>query len=479
MKKRLFLMPDINRGWLQCIFLLFLFLFAAPAQADETISYEAYLRLISHLRERARMAQTQPQQECAATLSQIATDLEAITAVRLPDSTLMSVDHQNMAAALRQQPCDPFRAERLLAGICPAALCPANAPAPPDGEQEQPAGEGVRQPGTGQAGPAGDDQAADGADGEREGGETAIQDQAPSPAEQPAGSSQPPQTDATGETEGADPAADSATPPAAESGAPPDGGETVADGETEATGEAQPAAPGADPSAAEGQTAAAEGENVGGQAAPGEGEQAVDQGEAADTAAQPGDGAAPDPGSQPQTGQPPGEGAQPDENGASEQATAAAAPDPENEQPAAPDRLPAWLWGLALAFLIILAGGILLWISSSSPEEEEKRVKAEPATPAEAVAEGRQLMAEKDYRAAVRRLFLAALLTLDEQGVIHFDSALTNYELLQNSPVRPSIAQNLAPVVATYERVWYGFEPLAATDYETLVDQIEHLKRSA
>lgn len=82
-----------------------------------------------------------------------------------------------------------------------------------------------------------------------------------------------------------------------------------------------------------------------------------------------------------------------------------------------------------------------------------------------------------NYRAAVRYLYLAALLRLDERGLLRYDRALTNREYLEQVRGNPALHARLMPVVATFDRVWYGHAPLDETtfaDYRAQVEALEH-----
>ena len=163
---------------------------------------------------------------------------------------------------------------------------------------------------------------------------------------------------------------------------------------------------------------------------------------------------------------------------ADDETPASTAQPPEIAPPAATER-PVWLWIIAgLAVVAMGVGAILLlWESSEADDRLGKRIKAEPETPEEAVDEGRALVAAGNYREAVRHLFLAALLTLDERNLIQYDATRTNYELLQRASLRPVVEETLVPVVETFERVWYGFEVVGLAEYEALAGQIDQLKR--
>jgi hypothetical protein len=158
------------------------------------------------------------------------------------------------------------------------------------------------------------------------------------------------------------------------------------------------------------------------------------------------------------------------------------------------------MWLVMISGSLLLVGGLaVLWMrcaqepetdTDSADEEEEGEAKAEEETkaeveaeeedvtsPVEAVGRAQQLVAMKDYRAAIRYLFLAALLALDERKLLHFDHTLTNHEMLRDVQANPTLSAVLTPLTAAFDRVWYGFEPLTQSDYEILVEQIESLNQ--
>ena len=101
-----------------------------------------------------------------------------------------------------------------------------------------------------------------------------------------------------------------------------------------------------------------------------------------------------------------------------------------------------------------------------------------PQTPAEARRRAADRAAGGDYRDAVRNLYLSALLTLEQNGLVPADRSLTNREVLgrvqANHPVRP----HLQPVVETFDEVWYGVhEPDDRTyrAYTRSIDELEAL----
>ena len=85
------------------------------------------------------------------------------------------------------------------------------------------------------------------------------------------------------------------------------------------------------------------------------------------------------------------------------------------------------------------------------------------------------LARDGDYRTAVRFLYLAALLRLDERDLLRYDRALTNREYLEQARNNPALQARLAPVVDTFDRVWYGHAPLDASAFADYRAQVEAL----
>jgi hypothetical protein len=80
--------------------------------------------------------------------------------------------------------------------------------------------------------------------------------------------------------------------------------------------------------------------------------------------------------------------------------------------------------------------------------------------------EANRLIAGGKYREAVRGLYVAGLLRLDEAGVARFDPHQTNWEHLRRieaSPKRPSGA-DVRGATGRFDRVWYGQKPTTMED---------------
>jgi len=81
--------------------------------------------------------------------------------------------------------------------------------------------------------------------------------------------------------------------------------------------------------------------------------------------------------------------------------------------------------------------------------------------------EADELAGKRSYRLAIRALYLAALLRLDERGVLSFERALTNREVLKNAGKSGSapLVERLAPLVDRFDRHWYGAVVCTEDDY--------------
>jgi hypothetical protein len=81
-----------------------------------------------------------------------------------------------------------------------------------------------------------------------------------------------------------------------------------------------------------------------------------------------------------------------------------------------------------------------------------------------------------DYRTAMRYLYLSSLLWLDERKLLHYDRSLTNREHLEQVQTNPSLHGRLAPIVNTFDRIWYGHRELDERAFQTYKQAIEALR---
>lgn len=434
----------LSRWILPVAYLLVLILVSPPQPllAQQTLTYEAYLALIGQLREQVREVQGQSAAACTITLNETASTLAEITTVVMPDSSPMNVNHAGVLEVLRQQPCDAVRAANYLAGICPVQLCVApvsDSLAPSESDDDNP----------------------------------------------------PPLL------------SDLPTPPP--DSIPPDNStpldESPLSGQPSLSGE-PPLDDNLPPDVAEGTEAADSNPNNSGQPLENESgnNEEADSGEAPappEEMAANGPGDTPDSNAEINGGEGDTEQPLPADDPGDEPEESAATATPSNASPQAEAeptemantgqalldlaRENQFLLWVALAAALVLGIGliILFWSRQRLPQLDEDGGEAEAEEQEEKpqvktiIDEGRQRVADKDCRMAIRHLFLALLLRLDEQNILIYDKAMTNYELLEATGERRHLHTDLAPIITIFERVWYGFEPLTADEYDTLAGQIE------
>jgi hypothetical protein len=145
----------------------------------------------------------------------------------------------------------------------------------------------------------------------------------------------------------------------------------------------------------------------------------------------------------------------------------------------APGTAASWLLtafgtALVIAVLAIWLRGLrrTLQAEASLPSPAELAAR----DTADARAQARALAQSGDYRGAARLLALAALLWLDERGVLPYDPHQTNREHLSRLRDRAAARAGLAPIVETADRVWYGGAPLDAAGYAEVERQVEALR---
>jgi hypothetical protein len=130
--------------------------------------------------------------------------------------------------------------------------------------------------------------------------------------------------------------------------------------------------------------------------------------------------------------------------------------------------------GILIGVLIYL----LLSMRHSLANEAQARDARDPEahlTAATALQQAGTLASGGDYRTAVRYLYLSSLLWLDEQGMLHYDRALTNQEHLARLVDNPDLRARLLPIVQTFDRVWYGHTELDAEGFKLYKQQVEAL----
>lgn len=104
------------------------------------------------------------------------------------------------------------------------------------------------------------------------------------------------------------------------------------------------------------------------------------------------------------------------------------------------------------------------------------KVEIEARTPTDALARAQQFANAGDYRSAVRQMYLATLLLLDQRGKLKYDPTLTNREYLREVSLDPDTSAALAPIVELFDRSWYGFQPVSQEEFEAYRRRVEAVK---
>ncbi len=159
-----------------------------------------------------------------------------------------------------------------------------------------------------------------------------------------------------------------------------------------------------------------------------------------------------------------------------------------------PDQLPqgagaaAAIGSRIVVWAVVISGGVLLalllsyWlrtffggILANRLGRSLRNEQEIPASSAEARAQAHSMAGVGNYRAAVRQLYLAALLHLDEQGLLSFQSDQTNREFLAQTSPGSTVRSHLQPAVETFDRVWYGEREPDQSTFESYRAEIDEL----
>ncbi|HEY0737602.1 MAG TPA: DUF4129 domain-containing protein [Herpetosiphonaceae bacterium] len=131
---------------------------------------------------------------------------------------------------------------------------------------------------------------------------------------------------------------------------------------------------------------------------------------------------------------------------------------------------------LVLALVLYAIRGVRGSLVRDAKAREEAALEEENITATEALDRAQDQARTGDYRTAVRYLYLSSLLWLDEHKLLRYDRSLTNREYLDQVRSNGPLSQQLAPVVSTFERVWYGKREIAEQDFLAYEAQIQELR---
>jgi hypothetical protein len=130
---------------------------------------------------------------------------------------------------------------------------------------------------------------------------------------------------------------------------------------------------------------------------------------------------------------------------------------------------------LLLVLLYIFRSLFADFITEASIDEEQL-AGDELLTAETALQKAKDISRAGDHRTAVRYLYLSALLTLDERGLLRFDRAKTNREYLRSVAAFPQLSAPLRDVIEVFDRVWYGFQPLDDDGFQHYIQKVDQLR---
>lgn len=131
---------------------------------------------------------------------------------------------------------------------------------------------------------------------------------------------------------------------------------------------------------------------------------------------------------------------------------------------------------LVLGLVIYAVRGVRRALVRDAQVREEAAADDEAINAGVAIDRAGEAARAGDYRSAARYLYLSSLLWLDERKLLRYERSLTNREVLEQSRDRPALHQRLTPIVATFERVWYGKRPLDEAGYRQYEQQVRALR---
>lgn len=132
---------------------------------------------------------------------------------------------------------------------------------------------------------------------------------------------------------------------------------------------------------------------------------------------------------------------------------------------------------LVIVVLAFALRGLIGDFTADAALSAEEELGGEPLTADLALQRAQELSTGGDYRTAVRYLYLSSLLLLEERGLLRYDRSLTNREYLRTVAHQPELAATLRQVIDVFDRVWYGFQIVNASEYEQYAQQVETLRQ--
>jgi hypothetical protein len=147
----------------------------------------------------------------------------------------------------------------------------------------------------------------------------------------------------------------------------------------------------------------------------------------------------------------------------------------------------AWLVLTLLAILVNLIWTLYVWLKPSggvlAPARQPVGAGLLHGVRAlqfdDVYRRSRELLEQRDYAAAVRHLYVAAILWLDRQGQIAFATAKTNRDYQLELTGKPAYQQQFAQLTERFETIAYGSAAATMSDCREMTSVLEALQHSA
>lgn len=127
------------------------------------------------------------------------------------------------------------------------------------------------------------------------------------------------------------------------------------------------------------------------------------------------------------------------------------------------------LLAILAAFIIYMLAQIRFKKKNDNPETDSLVTDAEAGRNADQwLTEADKLAASGDFRAAIRCLYIASLVRMDEARLLRFERHETNWEHLyrfRDLPNKPG-EFHLEPLTLRFDQAWYGFVPQSQSDVD-------------
>ena len=132
----------------------------------------------------------------------------------------------------------------------------------------------------------------------------------------------------------------------------------------------------------------------------------------------------------------------------------------------------------AIAVMLLYRGAL----RSALVRQAEISKETEPfaMTAMEALGAAQRAATLGHYREASHFVLISTLLWVEEHEAARFDPSATNREHLRRAQAaaRPAVARALAPLVATFDTLWYGTGAVTEADYRSLLDLASRVRET-